>query len=427
MSHFKRIPNSVHYLAGRLRAWTRPTILVPMVIFCAGGLLLWEVSVNPESIGRDEGEEVADLNPTDRDGGISSEDSAIAAEIDTVPFLTNQLHNSSVNAGLLNSPVLRTKGLFDEVRDRRLGSAQSSPAPKPSSANTYQALPNSEISPVSVSANNNLFNSAGLTNSTPSEGALGDSTYSVDSTSLFTTNSPNAEKLKASSLGISALQIAMKEGKNGAKEQGIGAAEESSPCSLPSNFCPRLSLPDSAANNSANYPFKANEAQTLSTNQPQFSSLPVTSSESLPGLNPNIPNTTLTSQTNNPYQNNQSNNPYQTNLSGAGLLPEIQPVAPAAPIATVPEIVSGVSNNSGQSSFPTPIQATKVIDSGVANSGNVGFPIVSPAGSNLGVPTNSQVNQALPPTGQVTTSVPEPLPIPGRYIGEGKIKTFANP
>jgi hypothetical protein len=421
MSQFKRFPNSLRYFAARLRAWSRPTILVPIVIFCIGGLLLWEVAVNPELISNDEEEEVTDSNLTSQEGAISSEDSAIAAEIDTVPFLTNQLYHSSVAAGLINGAVLSNRGLFDEVQNRRVEPDLIPAAPKPSSINTHQAFSNSETPIVPVSPN---FNSGGsLTNSILSGATLGNSTYAISPTSPFTANSPNTEKsLGPPHLELSTLQMSMEKGNKRAGEQKRNETSEISLCSAPSALCSLSSIPDSTATNSGNYPFPANEAQVLSTNQPQFSISPATTSDALPGQNPRVANTVLTSPS-----NNQLNNPNQTNLSGAELVPEIQPVAPRSTISTIPGIGSAVPNYSGQSAFASPIQTSKIINSVVPNSQNVGFPTVSPAGSNLGVPAYSQINQNLPPTGQVTTAVPEPLPIPGRYIGEGKIKTFANP
>ncbi|OCQ94674.1 hypothetical protein BCD67_04190 [Oscillatoriales cyanobacterium USR001] len=417
MSHAKRLPNSLRYLAARLRAWTRPTILVPTVILCSGGLLLWEVSVNPESISIDEKEEVADSYYTDENTTISSEDSVIAAEIDTVPLLRNQLNNSSRSKRLFNSPVLRTKGLFDEVRDRPIESTQPSPTPN-TSTKIQETLPSLEIPTIPLSFNNNLLNSNSST-STARGINLADSTYSTSLNSPFNPNSPNTQNLR-----FNPLQAAIEQDHK-ESSQPETTAKATSSCSTFSALCPL-----SSTSNSANYPLTTNNAQALSNNQPQIASPPTTSSELLPGLTPNIANTVLTSQSNNPaqnnqlnnpVQNNQPNNPYQTNLSGAGLVPEIPPVTPTAPAsATFP-------NNSGQSSFPSPIQATKVIDSRSPNAGNLGITTVSPDGSNFGVPAYSQVNQTLPQTEPATTSVPEPLPLPGRYIGEGKIRTFANP
>lgn len=421
MSHFKRFPNSLRYFAARLRAWSRPTILVPMVIFTIGGLLLWEVAVNPEFISIDEEKEITESNLTNQEGAMSSEDSAIAAEIDTVPFLTNQLHNSSEAAGLLNSAVLPTKGLFDEIYNRPVEPTQKLSAPKPASTNPYQASPNSEIPTATVSTNVNSANS--LTNPILNGTTLGNSNYSAETTFPLSANSPNPEKSRDPYLGVSPLQIAMEQESKKAREKESRVSGEISLCYLPSSLCPVSSSPDAAATNAANNSSKAKEDEALSTNQPQFSHPLVTSSASMPEPNPSIStNTVFTSQS-----NQQLNNPYQTNLSRSELVPEVTPVVPMTPSATMTGVGATVPQNYEQSSYPSSLQTTKIINSVIPNSQNFRFPTVSPAGSNSGVDSSSQVNQTLPTNGQVTNSVPEPLPIPGRYIGEGKINTFANP
>jgi hypothetical protein len=415
--YFKRFPNSLRYFAARLRAWSRPTILVPMVIFTIGGLLLWEVAVNPEFISIDEEKEITESNLTNQEGAMSSEDSAIAAEIDTVPFLTNQLHNSSEAAGLLNSAVLPTKGLFDEIHNRQVEPTKTPPAPKPSSTNPYQTSPNSEIPTVSVSTNSNYANS--LTDPILNGTTLGNSNYSAETTFPLSANSPNAENSRDPYLGVSPLQIAMEQESKKAREKESKVSGEISLCYLPSSLCPVSSSPDSAATNGANNSLKAKEDEALSTNQPQFSHPLVTSSASMPERNPSIStNTVLTSQ-----PNQQLNNPYQTNLSRSELVPEVTPVVPITPSATITGVEATVPQNYEQASYPSSLQTTKIINSVVPNSQNFRFPTVSPAGSN----PYSQVNQTLPANGQVTNSVPEPLPMTGRYIGEGKINTFANP
>ena len=421
MSHFKRFPNSLRYFAARLRAWSRPTILVPMVIFTIGGLLLWEVAVNPEFISIDEETEITESNLTNEEGAMSSEDSAIAAEIDTVPFLTNQLHNSSEAAGLLNSAVLPTKGLFDEIHNRPVEPTQTSPAAKLASKSPQQSLFNSEIPTVSVSTNSNYANS--LTNPMLSGTTLGSSNYSADTNFPLSANSPNTEKSRDPYLGVSPLQIAMEQESKKAREKESRVSGEISLCYLPSSLCPVSSIPNSAATNGANNSLKAKEDEALSTNQPEFSYPLVTSSASMTEPNPSVSNNTvLTFQ-----PNQQLNKPYQTNLSKSDLVPEVTPVVPITPSPTIPGVEAKVPQNYEQASYPSALQTTKIINSVVPNSQNFRFPTVSPAGSNSGVDPYSQVNQTLPTNGQVTNSVPEPLPMTGRYIGEGKINTFANP
>ena len=125
MSSFKRF-TSVRYLIARLRHWTQPAVLAPLAVLCAGGVFIWEVSVNPERLSIDGEEEAASNNPGSL-SGLSAEDSAIAAEIDSLPVLVNQLNGStSSELNLLNSSVVKSKGLFEEISDRGLGIPQAS-------------------------------------------------------------------------------------------------------------------------------------------------------------------------------------------------------------------------------------------------------------------------------------------------------------
>ena len=129
MSIFKRFPTSVRYLIARLRHWTQPAVWAPLAVLCAGGLFIWEVSVNPERLSIDGEEEPASNTPASL-SGLSAEDTAIAAEIDSSPVLVNQFNGSTASElNLLNSSVVKSKGLFEELRDRDLETPQPSSAP----------------------------------------------------------------------------------------------------------------------------------------------------------------------------------------------------------------------------------------------------------------------------------------------------------
>lgn len=433
MSAFKLLPTSISHLAARFRPLTQPTVWIPTVIFCVGGLFLWEVSVHPEWLNLDE-EEITSSTTTDRNIALSLEDSMIAAEIDTVPVLVNQLNRSSTSGVLLNSPVLTTKGLFDEVRDRRLEAAKPDIVPNSSFTNRYFALPDSEITTVPIFGDKNLFNSnsaANLTNSAAAGGLAKESASPATATSVSATNSPNSAKPSPNSLAVSPLQAAMEK---------YRAA----------NFPRQKTVQTSDATTSSNSPLKSTATPALTANQPQFSNPPATTQEILSGLNPSIPSITITPQPtstiqlnnptpinplSNPYQinqsynsypNNQGNNPYQTNLQGSEAIPPVQPITLPTPSSTAPAIESSIPNNFGQSAFPSAIQGSKVINSNSTNSGNVGFPSVSSPSPNFGA-TSYQVNQTWQPIAPSSEPISLPRPIPGRYIGGGEINTFANP
>ncbi|WP_449417140.1 hypothetical protein [Phormidium nigroviride] len=433
MSAFKLLPTSIRHLAAQFRPLTQPTVWIPTVIFAVGGLFLWEVSVHPEWLNLDE-EEITSSTTTERNIGLSLEDRMIAADIDTVPVLVNQLNRSSASSVLLNSPVLIAKGLFDEVRDRRLETAKPDIAPNSSFTDRYFALPDSEITTVPISGNKNLFNSnsaANLTNSAVGGELAKESASPATGTSVSATNSPNSGKPSPNSLSVSPLQAAMEK---------YRAA----------NSPPQKTAQTSDVTNSGNSPLKPTANPVLTANQPLFSNPPATTPELFPGFNPSIPSTTLTpqltssiplnspapinplanpyqiNQSHNSYLNNQGNNPYQTNLHGSDPIPEVQPITLPTPSSTVPGRESSLPNNFGQSAFPSAIQGSKVINSNSTNSGNLGFPSVSSPSPNFGA-TSNQVNQTWQPIGPTSEPVSLPRPIPGRYIGGGEINTFANP
>ena len=98
--------------------------------------------------------------------GAVCEDSAIAAEIDSLPVLVNQLNGStSSQLNLLNSSVVKSQGLFEEISARGGGIPQPSSAPKRVASSRFLPLPNL-ANPAVGTANNNPQNS-----SLPSSGA----------------------------------------------------------------------------------------------------------------------------------------------------------------------------------------------------------------------------------------------------------------
>ncbi|HLO51720.1 MAG TPA: hypothetical protein VK211_25125 [Kamptonema sp.] len=408
MKPFKRLPTSIGHLAVRLRTWTQPTLWIPMAVFCAGGVLIWAVAVHPEWLSIEE-ENIADSNTSAQNGALSAEDKMIAADIDTVPVLVDQLNRSNASAGLLNKSVIPTRGLYNELRDRGPVAPKPDPSATASLANAPFALPNSEIPTLPIPGNNNSLNFNSGANLNPKTAAGGFPTnysYPTPANSPSDANTLNYGKPSPNPQPVSELQTAIENYRK-------------------ANSPTQTTNPETSS-------FQPTVTPALSANQPQFSNSPTTSPNVFPGLNPSIPTTTITPNNqgqinplNNPYQNSQPNNPYQTNLSGSSPVPEIQPVAPSAPTATVPGIGSVSPNNFGQSSFSSPIQGSKVIDSGTQNSGNVGFPTVPQAQPNFGV-APGQVNQTLQPNSPIDGSS-VPRQIPGRYIGGGEINTFANP
>src|SRR4028119_1634765 len=223
MSSFKRFPTSVRYLIVRLRHWTQPTVWAPLAVLCAGGVFIWEASVNPERLSID-GEEEAASNNSGSLPGLSAEDSAIAAEIDSLAVLVDQLNGStSSEQNLLNSSVVKSQGLFEEISDRGPGIPEPSSAPKPVASSRLLPLPNL-ANPAIGTANNNPQNSSLLSSNVTSalslfgSGGLMSGLQTIEPESwgratatLFQASSgANSGKQNENSLPLSPLQAAMK-------------------------------------------------------------------------------------------------------------------------------------------------------------------------------------------------------------------------
>jgi len=454
MSSFKRFPTSVRYLIARLRHWTQPAVWAPLAVLCAGGVFIWEVSVNPERLSID-GEEEAASNNSGSLPGLSAEDSAIAAEIDSLPVLVNQLNGSSSSElNLLNSSVVKSQGLFEEIGDRGLGIPQPSSAPKRVASSRFLPLPNFANPAVGLANNNpqnsslpssnvtsalSLFGSGGLMSGIqtiePESGGRATATLSEASSGA------NSGKQNENSLPLSPLQAAMKKYVVTNTEATAAAAQKTAdsatlldrPAAAPAatnaaNLLPRTAT-DQAGANPVNVP-AALPSRTAPTNtaikeSTEFLNPTPTVTESLAGLNSRVPNL--------PEINAGAatvalpKNPYQTNLSGSGFAPEVQPAA--LPVATPTPLP--LLPNVGQSPFPSAIGGSKISPQFSPNSANSEFQPAQPSQLKLPDPPNFGVvpqntNQGVPPMQPQPFSTPRSL-TPGRYIGGGEINTFGNP
>lgn len=454
MSSFKRFPTSVRYLIARLRHWTQPAVWAPLAVLCAGGVFIWEVSVHPERLSIDGEEEAASNNLASL--GLSAEDSAIAAEIDSLPVLVNQLNGSTSSAqNLLNSSVVKSQGLFEEIRDRGLGIPQPSSAPKRVASSRFLPLPNF-ANPAVGTANNNpqnsslpssnvtsalsLFGSGGLMSGIktiePESGGRATATLSQASSAA------NSGKQNENSLPLSPLQAAMKKYVVTNTSATAAAAQKTADSATlldqlapapaaanAANLLPTTATAQAGANPvnvPAALPPLAAPTNTAIEESLEFLNPTPTVTESFAGFNSRVPNL--------PEINAGAatvalpKNPYQTNLSGSGFAPEVQPAA--LPVATPTPLP--LLPNVGQSPFPSAGGPSKIISPQFSpNSANSEFQPSQPSQLNLPdqpnfgvVPQNT--NQGVPPMQPQPFSTPRSL-TPGRYIGGGEINTFANP
>ena len=454
MSSFNKFPTSIRYLIARLRHWIQPAVWAPLAVLCAGGVFIWEVSVHPERLSIDDEDVPASNSPAST--GLSADDRAIAAEIDSVPALVKQLNRSNSEFGLLNSSVVKDKGLFDEIRARGLEIPKPPSAPKQATSRAFLPLPSLANPAIGLDNNNPLNSSSQSSNATAtlnpsSDGGLisgmrtpaPESGGTVAATLPTATGADNLGKQNENPVPLSPLQTAMKKyiaanitttatstqkAVNSAKllDQPTSTQTETNP----TNLLPTATTAQTGANPvnfPAAFPPIATPTNTIVNDSQQFLNPPATVPESSLDLNLKVPSIpTINAQ---PATSAWPKNPYQTNLSGSDAAPEAQPVA--LPIAT-PSPIPLVPTNLGQSSFPSAIGGSKIQGPQFyPNPANSQFQPVQPNQPNLpnqpnfgAVPQNT--NQGVQPIQPQSFSTPRSL-TPGRYIGGGEINTFANP
>ena len=449
MSSFKGLPTSVRYLIARLRHWAQPAVWAPLAVLCAGGLFIWEVTVHPERLSID-GEEVATSNNPASLPGLSAEDTAIAAEIDSSPALVNQFNRSNSEQNFLNSSVVKDKGLFDEIRARREEIPQPSSPLKQAASNRFLPLPNLANPAVSAANNNPQNSSLPSSNATAplSDGGLisgsktiGESGSTATATSSQPSNGANSGKQNDNPLPLSPLQAAMKKyvaantsATATAEKTGSSAKLLDRPASTQSPANPANLLPTAAtaqvganpANVPAALPSRTAPTNTIINESQQFLNPAATAPEAFSGLNSRVPS--LPEINARPATVALPKNPYQTNLSGSGLTPEAAsgaiPVVAPAPIQLLPNV--------GQSPFANGIGGSRIISPQLSpNSANSQFQPAQRSQLNFPIQPNNfgavpqNTNQGVQPQPQ-PFSTPRSL-TPGRYLGGGEINTFGNP
>ncbi len=450
MSSFKRFPTSVRYLIARLRHWTQPAVWAPLAVLCAGGFFIWEVTVHPERLSID-GDEVATSNNPASLPGLSAEDTAIAAEIDSSPVLVNQFNSSNSELKLLNSSVVKGKGLFDEIRPRSEENSKPSSALKQAASNRFLPLPNL-ANPAVSAANNNPENSSWPTSNTTSAPSLsgdgliyGTKTIEPESGSTATTtlsqsSGANSGKQNENPQPLSPLQAAMKKyvpantSATAAPQKTANSAKlldrpaSTSAGANPENLLPTAATAQAGANPvnvPAALPSGTAPTNTIINESQQFLNPAATAPEAFSGLNSRVPS--LPEINTRPATVALPKNPYQTNLSGSGLTPEAAsgaiPVVTPTPIQLLPNV--------GQSPFPNGIGGSRIISPQLSpNSANSQFQPAQRSQLNLPIQPNfgavpQNTNQGAPPQPQ-PFSTPRSL-TPGRYLGGGEINTFGNP
>lgn len=450
MSRFNRFPPSVRYTIGRLRRWTQPGVWAPLAVMLVGGMFIWEVSVNPERLSVDDKETARSNNPAS--GELSADDSAIAAEIDSLPVLVDELNRSNSALSALNSPLVKGKGLFDEISTRGLDIPKPPSVPKQAvrdAAVPELSLTNSVVTATGRDPQNiNPSNSSTTAASIPASGVgqvPGIGSIVPDLTTAVATLPQAAIGLNSAQpspnpIPLSPLQAAMQKYQAVNPNQATDAPNSASSGILPdrtsasglgSNSANLLPTPATAQIGANPASFQAAPAPlpvpttTIISDSQQFlnpgATAPPSNSEWAPRL-PEIPSTPAV-----PATVALPRNPYQTNLSGSGWTGEMQPV----PLPAIPS-PAPQAPNAGQLRLPGGVRDSKVINSEFSpNSANSEYQQGPQSQWNLPAqqPNFGSVPQNANGGGQPIQPQPFAVPrqIPGRYIGGGEINTFADP
>jgi hypothetical protein len=418
----------------------------------AGGMFIWEVTINPERLSMDDKAAVRSNNPMV--GDLSADDSAIAAEIDSGPVLVDELNRSNAALGALNSPLVKGKGLFDEIRARGLD------IPKLPAA-TNKAVPDISASdlgltnPVVTATGNGLqnFNSqnssttgalipAGGVGQVPGIGSNAPDLATAAATLPQSSIVPGIDppKPNGNPIPLSSLQAAMQKYQAVNPNQTNGNENPATSGILPDrtaasgisanspNLLPTLATPQIGAN-PANFQTApaavVPPTTTIISDSQQFlnpgATAPASNSEWAPRL-PEIPATPAV-----PATVALPRSPYQTNLSGPGWTAEMQPAPLPATLSPVPQAPNGA-----QLRLPGGIRDSKIVSPEFSpNSANSEYQQGQPNRWNVPAqqPNFGSVPQNLKVGGQPIQPQPFAVPrqIPGRYIGGGEINTFADP
>lgn len=377
MPAFKQLPPSLRYFKARLRPLAQPLLWGPVLVVALGMFALWTLSVNPEWLSTDGDEALGESNV----GGsntLSAEDSAIAADIDT----SNKL------SSLLNTPVIRNQGLFDELRKRRFEADQPATTPKLPPPETPKLTPGPE-SLLNPEPTNSLLklNATAGSDQLSEFAPVAREQQPLAGESAFTAplNGRNSGSLNDSSLPANPLKAAMEQYLNA----NGGATFQKQPATKDTDVKTSPALP-----------------QTAGPGLEPLNPVPTAQSS---GLASSFPRTALAPAE--PPSGVWGNNPNQTNLSNSGLASAPALVPERAPLAAP-------NNDLQQILVPASTQGSTDL--------RPGFPVLSqPSPSNFTVtPLAENRDTSAPLTNQPLSA---PSPLPGRYAGTRETAPSSNP
>ena len=367
MPPIKKLPNSIRYLKARFSHLTKPLVWGPIGVASLVLLFAWELSVHPEWLTIDEDDEPPFNSNSLTE--LSSEEAAIAVDIDNSSVLNRELENNERLP--VNPIVISTEDLLEEIEGRTEEKSNFEETSKPEEYFTNSEL-ETEISPQSQT--NNLLNSipANIPQNSASQEKLKNPNLLISplppSVNLLDSRNQAEKKEKT----VSPLKAAM--------DKYLDAQNKSK--SFPTQKKGTTSLPYPTQNSIGNIP----------SSQVPNSQKPTPTQYGVNNINPPLPPINVTPPK--PYytdlsgSRNQTNN--QPNLSGSNYSPQVQTTNQNIP-SLAPVVPNGLVNNQNR-------------QNGVNNWGNYhnyygsqGLPQNQQHQYNYGV-TPNQVNQGYQPS-----------------------------
>ncbi|QNH57771.1 hypothetical protein [Limnospira indica] len=406
--HNHDVEKQVNPIIAKLKAIAQPRVWGPIGVISLVSIFVWEVSENPELYR-------IDWEPETSESGLSPEELAIAAEIDSSGLLLEELRrNNPEDVSLFNNPIQGGEDVFEEVRRRNSRSdqntqTQSSRNLRSSEATTTLPEPFPETTATSPfnATSQALQNAQNSPNNRPASfGLLGWGTPA--------NQEDNQETLTNSPLAPTPLQAAMGQSFSSSTSESEGETQTQTQ----GMFNPLIVT--GSSNSQVATPSSTNGDNNTASGIPLPAYAPPVQ---IPEASWVVPRTVAPIDGTNAATVDVAPNPYQTNRSLPQPLSGTQPGGlPPAPVLP-PNRANphGQYNYTGTNPFGRNQPQTD-------NSG--GFPNFQPATPNpnnyVVGPTNlnpNNQNQVIQQQAPFTS----PRSTPGRVIGGGRINSFSNP
>ncbi|HAZ47380.1 MAG TPA: hypothetical protein DDW76_22760 [Cyanobacteria bacterium UBA11369] len=343
-----QLPASVrYYFRAKLRPFTRPAFWASLSVLSLIGLFAWEAWQHPELLFKNP--EAATPTPIS-DTTLSNEDSAVAADIDSLPVLMQELDQADVSmAALKFNQQPQTQSFLDEFLKKQAAEAEkiSDDAEK---AAQQPTAPISAYDPLGVQTqapSNYSSPYGGGVSTMGNQAAPQNSTVTGNNLAGSTVQTPTATQ-------VSPLQAAL-------DRLGNNSSSNSVPTQTPSETSP---------------------ANTNSLGQPTQTTATTPAQAPLPGqvAQPTSPYAGTTNYSNMPVQVAQPGSPYPTYL-GSGVTPVTsnsgnsanyiaQPVpVPGTPAVqpVAPQVIPITPENYSVPSYQNPAPANAVPNTGLSS------------------------------------------------------------